>query len=434
MGDFNHPQIDFPECKVSGSNDSPAYLFYETVNEAGLFEQVQTYTRWRDGQQPSRLDYILTSEPHMVEHLTVECPLGRSDHGTITFEWITKVDLMIEDRPYIRNYAKADYNAIKSHLLNTDWPVDLVHLDLEHHWEFLIESLNRAAKLYIPISRPRNHKKALIRSSTKKIIVNKRSAWNAYRQDQTAESRNIYVGLRNQVVACVRRDKRLAQQHLAKSICENPKLFFKTLSTHSKSRIGITGIQTPVGTTSSDESAADALAAHYSTVYRPSVTKLNLPLRNGIEFNAQPITTEAVRFKLHQLQVNKAPGPDMVSPRFLKACADELAGPLTILFNHSLEKGKLPTAWKTFTITPIYKGGARDDPNNYRPVALLSCVSKILESLLDDYIREQLTNLNVTYLSNMDSAGVSPVYLIYCLLENNGRELRTWVSLLMSFT
>ncbi|MES9973056.1 MAG: endonuclease/exonuclease/phosphatase family protein, partial [Candidatus Thiodiazotropha sp.] len=242
MGDFNHPQINFAEGKVNGSKDSPACLFYESVIEAGLFEQVQTYTRWRDGVQPSRLDYILTSEQYMVERLSVDCPLGRSDHCTITFQWITQVTLTIPERRYLRNYNKANYHAIKTHLAHIDWPLDVMQLSLESHWEFIIQQLNAVVELYVPVYNPRVRTKNPIRSSTKKLIATKRLAWNKYKQSPTAESWTNYVRLRNQTVACVRQDKREAQQLFAKSIRRNPKLFFKTLSVHSKSRVGISSI------------------------------------------------------------------------------------------------------------------------------------------------------------------------------------------------
>jgi Reverse transcriptase (RNA-dependent DNA polymerase). len=85
----------------------------------------------------------------------------------------------------------------------------------------------------------------------------------------------------------------------------------------------------------------------------------------------------------------------MVSPMLLKYCASVLATPLTDLFNHSVTIGQLPRDWKRFTITPVYKGGSRDSPTSYRPIALLSIVSKVLESLIDDDLRRQLERMNL---------------------------------------
>ena len=41
---------------------------------------------------------------------------------------------------------------------------------------------------------------------------------------------------------------------------------------------------------------------------------------------------------------------------------------LTMLFNHSIQTGKLPSAWKVSNIIPIPKGSSSDEPHNYRPI------------------------------------------------------------------
>ena len=56
--------------------------------------------------------------------------------------------------------------------------------------------------------------------------------------------------------------------------------------------------------------------------------------------------------------------------------------PLTMLFNRSLSEKVLPSFWKLADVIPLFK---KDDPSvvsNYRPVSLLSCVSKIMERII----------------------------------------------------
>ena len=47
-----------------------------------------------------------------------------------------------------------------------------------------------------------------------------------------------------------------------------------------------------------------------------------------------------------------------------------------------LAEGRVPIAWKRADIVPIYKGGNKGDPLNYRPVSLTSVVVKICERLI----------------------------------------------------
>jgi len=51
-------------------------------------------------------------------------------------------------------------------------------------------------------------------------------------------------------------------------------------------------------------------------------------------------------------------------------------------FNTSIATSSFPSLWKKATITPIYKGkGSQSEPGNYRPIAILPVISRVLEKL-----------------------------------------------------
>ena len=81
-------------------------------------------------------------------------------------------------------------------------------------------------------------------------------------------------------------------------------------------------------------------------------------------------------------------GTDNIGPKVLKQCALALYVPLHHLFNLSLSQQVIPTEWKCHAITPIHKSGDRSLVKNYRPISLLCCVSKVLESLIFNHISE----------------------------------------------
>ena len=70
-----------------------------------------------------------------------------------------------------------------------------------------------------------------------------------------------------------------------------------------------------------------------------------------------PITiTEAdVRCSFSRINPRKAAGPDGILGRVLKACAHQLAGVFTGIFNQSLSLRSVPTCFKSSTIIPIPK-------------------------------------------------------------------------------
>ena len=82
-----------------------------------------------------------------------------------------------------------------------------------------------------------------------------------------------------------------------------------------------------------------------------------------------------------QGNIHKAGGPDGVPGCVRRACADQLAGVFTDIFNMSLTKSVIPTCFKQTTIVPVPKNTKATCLNNYRPVALTSVAMKCFERL-----------------------------------------------------
>ena len=103
-------------------------------------------------------------------------------------------------------------------------------------------------------------------------------------------------------------------------------------------------------------------------------------------------TEDEVRKILSQLKVDKSPGPDNIHPYFLKETANELAIPLNIIFNKSLESSEIPDEWKKGKITALFKKGSKKVASNYRPVSLTSIVCKCLEKIVLERIISFMKN------------------------------------------
>ena len=96
---------------------------------------------------------------------------------------------------------------------------------------------------------------------------------------------------------------------------------------------------------------------------------------------------------LASLDITKSSGPDNISARMLKYTAHSIAPAVRMLFNLSLKLGRVPSAWKSSRIIPIPKVPKAKSPDNYRPISLLSILSKTLESHV---FRMLTTELEVT--------------------------------------
>ena len=82
---------------------------------------------------------------------------------------------------------------------------------------------------------------------------------------------------------------------------------------------------------------------------------------------------------LQSLTDGKAVGLDGLSPRLLRTAASVISVPLTKLINLSISTGIFPDEWKMAKVVPLHKKGSTLDRGNYRPVSVLSTLSKLLE-------------------------------------------------------
>lgn len=100
-------------------------------------------------------------------------------------------------------------------------------------------------------------------------------------------------------------------------------------------------------------------------------------------FFLTPTDEIEVRATIANLKNDSAPGWDGIPNRILKLAQHCLAGPISHLCNLSMSSGTVPTQLKTANICPIYKAGDATVPSSYRPISLLTSVSKILEKLVN---------------------------------------------------
>jgi hypothetical protein len=78
--------------------------------------------------------------------------------------------------------------------------------------------------------------------------------------------------------------------------------------------------------------------------------------------------------------MNKPPGPDTLTPKFIKAILPSLVIPISIIFNKSIQLGQVPSDWKNANVTAIYKGkGDSCDSSNYRPISVANALEKFLK-------------------------------------------------------
>ena len=86
-----------------------------------------------------------------------------------------------------------------------------------------------------------------------------------------------------------------------------------------------------------------------------------------------------------------------ISTKLLKCISLEISIPLAHIFNLSLTTGVFPSRLKTSRIVPIFKTGDSELCDNYRPISLLSSLSKILEKMVSIQLVNHLDRNKLLY-------------------------------------
>jgi len=113
-------------------------------------------------------------------------------------------------------------------------------------------------------------------------------------------------------------------------------------------------------------------------------------------FFVNPVVEQEVATIIKSLP-NKSPGPDELRADIIQNVVDSIASPLSHICNLSFSMGVFPNELKVAKITPIFK---KDDAmvfGNYRPVSVLSVLSKVMERLMYNRLIDYLNTHKILY-------------------------------------
>ena len=95
-----------------------------------------------------------------------------------------------------------------------------------------------------------------------------------------------------------------------------------------------------------------------------------------------PTNTQEVAKVLEHLKNEKKRGHDGISNEIVKSCSPIVDSISANFFKESIQKSTYPIGLKLAKNTPSFKKGQRIWPKNYRPINLISSLSKVIQKLL----------------------------------------------------
>ena len=122
---------------------------------------------------------------------------------------------------------------------------------------------------------------------------------------------------------------------------------------------------------------------HY--LHSPSISKFHLKQTNPNE----------ILSVINNLPMKTSSGHDKRSCIILKEIKDIIAQPLSLLVNQAFNTGVFPSKLKLAKVFPLFKKGGQTSIENYIPISLLPCMSKVLEKIINIQLYDYFQSNNI---------------------------------------
>ena len=100
---------------------------------------------------------------------------------------------------------------------------------------------------------------------------------------------------------------------------------------------------------------------------------------------------------LSSLRTKNSAGIDGISVKLLKKISSALISPLTLIINQSLVTGIFPDKLKIAKVLPLFKKDDHTLMDNYRPISLLTSISKLFEKVVFSQLYDYFRNNDLFY-------------------------------------
>lgn len=385
IGDFNIPEINGTSFDFNHSTKTACSL-YNLMNYLDL----NSYNNCLNNRNRT-LDLVLSN---------LDQPLSIKTENGLVPEDFNHPPLLcnfsfnaqnISDNPSIGindhyNFEKTDLFALKTTLAKEDWSEIEMTSDIDNAVEIFYSKLHNSFLKHVPIKRNiKNFQNRYPKHFTKELITSLRHKdyYRKIKKDNIKYEEN-YKKFRNLSKKILKSIETRNINNIKDNIKSDPNYLWKYISS-KKSSLTCDKFKDTNGHSLNNQEVANKFAENFQSIFRKGrqfqgFQNFNLPQQSIFSFSS--ISVDNVISTLRFMKNKKSSGPDRIPIKILKVCANELAKPLSILFNNSITTSVYPSKFKDSYVVPIYKKGDSSNTKNYRGITILTNLSKIFESIL----------------------------------------------------
>ena len=426
LGDFNSEVTD--EAMVE---------FCELFNLKNL---VKDPTCYKNPDNPSCIDLILTNRLNAYQDTCV-IETGLSDFHKLT---ATVLKSYFKKKPpkiiSYRNYKNFSQLNFRTEIDRYFSVCDILKMSHDQFVSIFMDIFNRHAPLKFKYIRANDN--PFMTKQLRKAIMLRSKLHNNFYKDRTMQSHIAYKRQRNVCTSLLKKIKRDYYGNLKPEIISDNKQFWKVVKPFFSDKVvtseSISLIDNKGEICEDDEEVSHIFNDFFSNVVEhlnlkdsgellndedcvsnsvnraikkyethPSILKIKDKRKEQNTFSFQPIDLESVVQEIVSLNKSKATPKDSIPPNIIKDNYDIFAYKIFIDFNYSVKSGTFPNNLKLADISPVFKKGDKLDKSNYRPVSILSALSKFFERLLfyqiNTYMDPKLSIYQSGFRKNMSA-------------------------------
>lgn len=394
FGDFNINLLNLNDAQVLEYKtlvEGNGYLFLNKITEPFATRESNTVK--------TVIDHVFTDLCNLGYHFTLlDSDPDLSDHKTIVVS--VNQTLRSTNESHIKTILQYDQINESSLSVNNINSFD----ELVDHYSNIIQSNTKTVEVRTNRRLP---KKPYITQEILELIKRKRSLYHIAKQNPLFMRE--YKSLRNELSNRIKvNKKRYIDEQMVQS-SQNPSLFWnhiRELVFNKRKPLKDTSFQIEIdGNFVTDETVlVEEFNKYYENVCNSLIPNWNYSFRNipananyPCNFQFRPVTLQTIEQHIDNLNSCAATGLDRISAKFLKKYKNHFLIKYTELANICIENSIFPEKFKQAKVIPIYKAGSKSNIGNYRPISVLNSISKPMERVLCEQIKEYCSTNNIIH-------------------------------------
>lgn len=389
IGDINIDILQNSDCSIEYMN---------ILNEFGYISCINNYTRVQENQK-SCLDHIFIRSRHNVNEkiLPIILQTDITDHFTTMLQIVLHCNKEKDtnDREgFIRNI---DYGKFQKILSSESWESVYVEHDVDtatkNFVSIVTKALNDSTNLK-KIKRKNTKLTPWVTSGLVKSIHKKNEMYRTVQKNPNNDYlKSEYRTYKNRLTNLINKTKYEYYKNEINKNKTSSKSLWKTVreisKTNSKSNT-FSSIKNENGEliTNSKE-MANEFNKTFTKMGENLANKINKDpnfkiTKNSVQNSMVLLPTDTFELKqlLNELKNKKSPGLDNIKAEVLKSVSEYILKPLEYIFNTCMTLGIWPSIFKESVIIPVYKKGNKEILSNYRPISLITHLSKLFEKVI----------------------------------------------------